>query len=202
MTYFRAMKKIIRFISLFVTLFSYSQDAYKDSLNKYIADYIKNHEVVLGKDKELFRFYPVNEKYKVTARFEKVVDSKWFNMETSGPIKKTHRIYGTLHFTINDAPVKLNVYQSQNLMNTGEYKDYLFIPFTDLSSGEETYEGGRYMDLRIGDIANNKVILDFNKAYNPYCAYASGKYNCPIPPKENHLAIAIQAGEKIFAQPH
>ena len=75
MTYFRAMKKIIPFISLFVTLFSYSQDAYKDSLNKYIADYIKNHEVVLGKDKELFRFYPVNEKYKVTARFEKVVDS-------------------------------------------------------------------------------------------------------------------------------
>jgi uncharacterized protein len=202
MVYFRAMKKLIPFIFLFIALYSYSQDTYKDSLETYIADYIKKHEVVLGKDKEFFRFYPINEKFKVTARFEKAVDSKWFSMETSGPIKQTYKIYGTLHFTINNTSVKLNIYQSKNLMAISEYKDHLFIPFTDDSSGEETYAGGRYIDLGIGDIVNNKLELDFNKAYNPYCAYVSGKYNCPIPPKENHLAVAIHAGEKMFAQSH
>jgi uncharacterized protein (DUF1684 family) len=123
-------------------------------------------------------------------------------METSGPIKKTFRVYGILYFTIHDTAVKLNLYQSQNLMTTNEYKNYLFLPFTDISSGEETYAAGRYIDISTEDIVDNKVILDFNKAYNPYCAYVSGKYNCPIPPKENQLAVAIHAGEKIFAQPH
>jgi uncharacterized protein len=196
------MKKIIPIVFLFVTLYSHSQDSYKDSLNNYIAGYIKNHEAVLDKDKAFFRFYPVNENFKVVARFEKAVDSKWFSMETSGAVKKTYRIYGTLYFAINNTPARLNIYQSQNLMAINEYKDYLFIPFTDLSSGEETYEGGRYIDLRTGDIVNGKLVLDFNKAYNPYCAYVSGKYNCPIPPKENHLAVAIHAGEKKFAEQH
>lgn len=182
--------------------YTYGQDIYKDSMNSYIARYVKDHEVVTGNAKQSFRFFPINEKYKVTARFEKATESKWFAMETSGPIKKTFRVYGTLHFAINDTPVTLNIYQSQNLMNTSEYKDHLFLPFTDLSSGEETYPAGRYIDLSTGDIVDNKMILDFNKAYNPYCAYVSGKYNCPIPPKENQLAVAIYAGEKIFAQPH
>ena len=196
------MKKWILCTFLFITSYSYSQDIYKDSVNDYITHYVKTHKVVTGNDKQYFRFFPVNEKYRVTARFEKVINSKWFTMETSGPIKKTFRIYGILHFTINDTTVTLNLYQSQNLMNTSEYKNYLFLPFTDLSSGEETYAGGRYIDLTTGDIVGNKVILDFNKAYNPYCVYVSGKYNCPIPPKENQLAIAIHAGEKAFAQSH
>jgi uncharacterized protein (DUF1684 family) len=66
-------------------------------------------------------------------------------------------------------------------MTTKQYKDHLFIPFTDATSGEETYESGRYIDLEINDIANDKVLIDFNKAYNPYCAYVSGKYNLPDP---------------------
>lgn len=199
------MKKILScfFISFFTTLYSYSQDVYKDSLNKYITQYVKEHKVVTGDDKQYFHFFPVDEKYRVTARFEKVVNSKWFTMETSGPIKKTFRVYGILYFTIHDTAVKLNLYQSQNLMTTSEYKNYLFLPFTDISSGEETYAAGRYIDLSTEDIVDNKkVILDFNKAYNPYCAYVSGKYNCPISPKENQLTVAIHAGEKIFAQPH
>lgn len=196
------MKKLVSCIFLFITSYTYSQDIYKDSINSYIARYVKNHEVVTGNDKEYLRFFPVNEKYKVIAKFEKVTDSKWFNMETSGAIKQVFRIYGILSFLISDTVVTLNIYQSQNLMNVSEYQNYLFVPFTDLSSGEETYAAGRYIDLGIGDIVDNKVTLDFNKAYNPYCAYVSGKYNCPIPPKENQLAVAIYAGEKIFAQPH
>ena len=68
------------------------------------------------------------------------------------------------------------VYQSKKLMHTDEYKDYLFIPFTDATNAMETYEGGRYIDISISGITNNKVIIDFNKAYNPYCCYTTG-YN-------------------------
>jgi uncharacterized protein len=84
------------------------------------------------------------------------------------------------------------------LMGNDQYKNYLFLPFTDATTGIETYESGRYIDLQINDIKNNEVLIDFNKAYNPYCAYVSGVYNCPVPPKENHLIVAILAGEKIY----
>ena len=75
------------------------------------------------------------------------------------------------------------------------YKDYLFLPFTDPTNGVTTYGGGRYLDLMIP--ATKVVQLDFNKAYNPYCAY-SGNYSCPIPPEENHLEIEIKAGVKKY----
>ena len=121
-------------------------------------------------------------------------------METSGTIKKTFRVYGMLRFMLNDTLVTLNVYQSQSQMNTDEFQNHLFLPFADLTSGDETYTAGRYIDLLIEDIVDNKVIIDFNKAYNPYCAYVSGKYNCPLPPRENELPVAIFAGEKTFTK--
>ena len=192
------------FFALFVlaTDPGYGQDNYKDSMINYQAIYVQNHEVVTGTGKELFRFFPVDEKYKITALFEKKNDSKWFSMETSGSTRKIFRVYGLLRLVINDTAIKMNIYQSQNLLNSDEYKDQLFLPFTDLTSGEETYGAGRYIDLVIGDIVDNKLVIDFNKAYNPYCAYVSGKYNCPIPPKENDLPVAILAGEKIFEKAH
>ena len=85
-------------------------------------------------------------------------------------------------------------------MKHKKLKDYLLVPFGDATSGFESYGGGRYMDFNIPDIKNNKVVLDFNKAYNPYCAYVSGKYNCPLPPRENELPVAIFAGEKTFTK--
>ena len=196
------MKKLFTCIFFCTTFYAHAQDVYKDSLNSYIARYVKQHEVVTGDDKQFFSFFTVNEKYKVTASFEETGNSKWFSMETSGAIKKTFRVYGILHFSINDTAVTLNIYQSQNLMNIAEYKNHLFLPFTDITSGEETYAAGRYIDLDISDIKNNKLVIDFNKAYNPYCAYVSRKYNCPIPPKENQLPVAILAGEKIFSKQH
>ncbi len=82
-----------------------------------------------------------------------------------------------------------------------KYKDYLVLLFSDATTGKETYEAGRYIDFTTGDIKNNMLVIDFNKAYNPYCAYEKGKYNCPIPPIENKLSIAITAGEKIYDKP-
>ena len=210
-TYTISMKLKQSVFSLLIVLSAGSglcQESYKDSLNSYIdsinlyiTNYVNNHEVVTGEDTQYFRFFPVDEKYKIIARFRKAINSKWFSMETSGAIRKTFRVYGSLHFSINDTTVTMNLYQSQSLMNTDEYQDHLFLPFADLTSGEETYESGRYIDLFITDIVNNQVIIDFNKAYNPYCAYISGKYNCPIPPAENQVEVAIPAGEKIFAKP-
>ena len=196
------MKKLFTCIFFCITFSGHAQNVYNDSLNNYIARYIKNHEVVTGDDKQFFSFFTINEKYKVTADFEETGNSNWFSMETTGAIKKTFRVFGVLHFSINDTAVTLNIYQSQNLMNIAEYKNHLFLPFTDITSGEETYAAGRYIDLDISDIKNNKLVIDFNKAYNPYCAYVSRKYNCPIPPKENQLPVAILAGEKIFSKQH
>lgn len=103
--------------------------------------------------------------------------------------------YGTLTFELDDKTYKLSVYQSHSLRNNKKYKNYLFLPFTDLTNGNETYGGGRYIDFTIPD--SDVVVIDFNKAYNPYCVY-SDKYSCPIPPKENHLPIKITAGIKNY----
>ena len=84
-------------------------------------------------------------------------------------------------------------------MKSKDYADYLFVPFTDLNTGEKTYGSGRYLDLTIGQIINNTLLIDFNKSYNPYCAYST-EYHCPIPPKENLLPIAIDAGEMNFGK--
>jgi len=176
---------------------TFAQNAYKDSLQSYIDEYVKDHEVVKGDDKKLMHFFPIDESYRVVADFEKTKDNKWFLMETSGHEKKMYKVYGTASFKLHDTLIKLNFYQSQNLMADPRYKDYLVLMFTDGTSGIESYEVGRYLDFTFNDIKNNKVVIDFNKAYNPYCAYAKG-YNCPIPPKENNIPVAIRAGEEKY----
>lgn len=193
---------VIIVITLLISINVFGQKTYKDSLVRYQKKYVSEHEIVKGKDKDLISFYPLNKKYKVECSFERTLNMPWFRMESSGPIKKNYRVYGIIHFKINDTTVSLNIYQSQDLMVTKEYKDHLFIPFTDLTTGEGSYESGRYIDLEINDIKNNSVVLDFNKAYNPYCAYVAGKFNCPIPPAENNLSIAILAGEKTYGKSH
>ena len=80
-----------------------------------------------------------------------------------------------------------------------QFRNELFLPFKDKTNANGSYGGGRYIDIKISDIENGKVILDFNKAYNPWCAYSDG-YSCPIPPKENHLKIAVTAGEKEYGK--
>jgi uncharacterized protein len=152
------------------------------------------HTPLSAKAKKAFKgihFYPFNEKYIVNAKFVRTPNEKSFQMSTSGGIRKTYTKYAEVFFTMNAKQYKLNVYQSQDLIKSADYKDYLFIPFTDLTSGNETYEGGRYIDLNIPQ--SNNIIINFNKAYHPYCAYTEG-YNCPIPPQENTLPIKIEAG--------
>ncbi|MDB5196547.1 MAG: hypothetical protein JWP88_918 [Flaviaesturariibacter sp.] len=197
------MTKLILFASLLATSTAcFSQNAYRDSLTKFIANYVEHHEIIKGSDKKNLTFYPVNENFSVIATVEKTPNSSWFKMETSGLMRPLYRIFGFARFKIGNDSASLAILQSQSLLLNEQYKNLLFIPFTDLSSGQETYAGGRYLDFSIEDIINNQLRIDFNKAYNPYCAYVSNKYNCPIPPKENHLLLKIEAGEKAFTSGH
>lgn len=173
-----------------------------DSIRQFRERYISEHDVVLGEDRAHLRFFPVDTRYCVAATLERIYEAPWFPMETSGTRKKTYRVYGILHFTINDSSLKLHIYQSKDLLADPKYADYLFIPFTDRTSGEESYDNGRYIDLRIAELESGTFRLDFNKAYNPSCAYVSNKYNCPVPPPENQLDIAIRAGEMKYEKNH
>lgn len=187
---------------LFLHQFVFAQPAaYKDSLTKFQQNYVATHEVVKGDDRNYFRFYTINKKYAVHARFEKLNDTTGFIMKTSGPKQKKYYNYGRVYFSIGKQALQLTIYQSKDLMADSIYKNYLFIPFTDKTSGEQSYGGGRYLDFMIDDIKENGLLIDFNKAYNPYCAYTSG-FNCPIPPAENDLPVAIKAGEMNFAKQH
>jgi uncharacterized protein len=191
------MKFVFFFLLFFPVIGSAQQYSYEDSLRSFIKKYVDEHEVVKGADKNKMQFYNIDKHWRVQAVFKKNDNASWFAMSTSGKIKMQYRIYGVLTFTINDTVVKLNLYQSKDLVASPEYANYLFIPFTDKTSGIDTYGGGRYIDLVINDIKDNSCMIDFNKAYNPYCAYTAG-YNCPIPPKENDVPVAVKAGEKNY----
>jgi uncharacterized protein len=191
------MKKFPFFLFVFFCIKANSQN-YKDSIKKFQERYVINHHVVKGDDKKAIHFFEPDTNFKVTASFEKKENMPWFSMPTSAKQVKIFRVYGVAGFSIHDTVVKINLYQSQSLMNSPEHQEWLFLPFTDGTTGKESYEGGRYIDLKMTDIKDGKVVIDFNKAYNPYCAYVSDVYNCPIPPKENHLSISVRAGEMMY----
>lgn len=140
-------------------------------------------------------YYPVDLKYRVTAKFIPNEKPELFKMKTSTARLPEYSKYGDLVFTIDGVELKLEVYESPAISGNPEYANYLFVPFTDLTNGEETYHVGRYLDLK--KPLSEEVILDFNLSYNPYCSY-SPNYSCPIPPAANQLSIAIPAGEKMY----
>jgi uncharacterized protein len=119
-----------------------------------------------------------------------VKDFEHIMMETSSGVRKSFVRAGTLKFAVAGQTVQLTAYSNPESEDRG-----LFIPFRDASSGTQTYGGGRYLDSELE--SDGTVLLDFNLAYNPYCAYSDG-WSCPIPPLENWLSIPILAGEKAF----
>lgn len=149
-------------------------------------------------DRKTFKglsFFTIDTAYRVTARLELTPYEPSFLMKTTTSRSPEYKRYGILYFKIKGKEYQLNVYQSQELKLQEGYEDYLFIPFTDDTNGMETYGGGRYMDARIPK--GETMVLDFNQAYNPYCAY-NKRYSCPVVPSENKLSLAIKAGIKKF----
>lgn len=143
-------------------------------------------------------YFPVDAKFRVKAVFTRTPSEKYFQMPTSSGITKKFVKFGILKFKLDGVERTLSVYQidKEILAKFPEYADLLFVPFRDATNKTETYGGGRYIDIKRPK--GKTAILDFNVAYNPNCAYGSDKYNCPIPPRENTLDIAIVAGEKRF----
>ncbi len=140
-------------------------------------------------------FYPITDRLIVEAQFKRTPNEKIFKMKTTGTRLPEYVKYGELTFSIEGKAHKLNLYQNIELAKKPGFEDYLFLPFSDASCGKETYIGGRYIDMKIPK--GDKVVIDFNKAYNPYCAY-NHKYSCPIVPMENDLKVEILAGVKKF----
>ncbi|WP_224490844.1 DUF1684 domain-containing protein [Robertkochia flava] len=138
-------------------------------------------------------YFPVDTTYKVEATLELSHSTELTSMPTTTDREVKQRVFGVLRFTLQGRHLSLKVYQDPMLTEPG-YENYLFLPFTDQTNGEQTYGGGRYLDLEVPE--GNRLTLDFNKAYNPYCAY-NPKYSCPLVPRENHLDVAVKAGERV-----
>ena len=135
-------------------------------------------------------YYPIDELYAVPASLEPATDRTPIQVPTSiGKIRNLERI-GTLKFSLKGQPLRLTAFRDLESQDVNR----LFVPFSDLTSGAETYPAGRYMEL--DPTPTGIYVVDFNVAYHPYCYY-SPEYDCPYPPKENKLDVPIRAGEKM-----
>ncbi len=198
---------LLGIISLSVLFFSCG-GKYTSEQKKYINeveqyrkeknDYMKNNPESPFNQDTTIKFEPLNY-FDVDPGF--VFKSKLFEYPqkdtisvygTKGEERKAVR-YGYINFNYQNQPYKVNVYQG----TTADSEEYYSIWFTDKTTGGETYGVGRYIDFDINPDSNYVYTVDFNLAYNPYCAY-SAKYSCAIPTKEDHLDLAVTAGEKKF----
>jgi uncharacterized protein (DUF1684 family) len=153
-----------------------------------------------NKDRKKFEsldFFKVDPGFVVKAALRRTPNSEWFNMKTTTNRLSKERVFGVLNFELKGKSFELNVYQGEELMQKEGFVDYLFLPFLDDTNGEESYGGGRYIDLKIPD--GNAIEIDFNAAYNPYCAY-NIKFSCPIVPRVNYLNLEVKAGVKAFVK--
>ncbi|UGS24615.1 DUF1684 domain-containing protein [Flavobacterium channae] len=194
------MKKLLIFLFCSVVAFAQkdlsASEKFQTELNQSFSDSLKSP--LTKEDLQHFKgldFFSLNEKYIVEAKFVRTKKEKAFAMKTTTSRTPLYVKYGELHFTIDEKEFKLNVYQNIDLSKKPGYADYLFLPFSDLTCGKESYIGGRYVDMRMQK--GKTWTIDFNKAYNPYCAY-NYKYSCPIVPLENDLDIEILAGVKKY----
>ena len=135
-------------------------------------------------------YYPYNSKFRVRAKMRTVKSDEIIQMVTSKDTNQPYRKFGYLEFSFDGKQNKLAAYKRAWVHADDPH---LFIPFRDATSGKETYGAGRYIDMK----ESEQYVIDFNTAYNPFCVY-NENYSCPIPPKENWLAVEIKAGEKNF----
>jgi uncharacterized protein len=175
---------------------------YADSIaafrKQYTADLLADKRAPIKPSQVRYlNFYPADPAYRVWGVFSETPGATPFMVQTHSGKQKPFREYGTVTFRLEGNSYTLHIYQSVDLVKDAVHKDDLFIMFNDETNYQFTYPGGRYIDLSIKDITDGKLLLDFNKCYNPYCAYADG-YSCPIPPGENNLHVAVKAGEKMF----
>ena len=198
------MKYLVCFLLLLPIGAFAQRGSYADSIVQYRKEYVKDlladpRGPIKPAQAKGINFFAPDRSFCVWGTFTETPGSVPFMIETHSGKKKPFREYGTVTFSIHDTTLILHIYQSIDLIKDAAHKDDLFVPFNDETNYDETFGGGRYIDLSIKDIKNGQLLIDFNKCYNPYCAYADG-YSCPLPPVENRLHIGIRAGEQLFVQ--
>lgn len=139
------------------------------------------------------KYFEPNPKFRINADLEPVENKKMVVLQTSDNKEQRYLEYAYATFTIDDVACKLLILE---VADNGPFRGTLFLAFADQTSAIETYGAGRYLDVEKLPGAQS-ITLDFNEAYNPYCAY-SDSFSCPFPPKENNLDVAILAGEKTY----
>lgn len=140
-------------------------------------------------------YFEADPNYRIEIEFITDTSTAVFKMATNTDRTPNYRVYGYLNFEIHDTSCRLTAFQNMDYKDHPEFGGYLFIPFSDKTNGKESYAAGRYIDIPIP--SGSTIILDFNEAYNPYCAYAD-RWSCPLVPFENYLEISIPAGEKTY----
>ena len=197
------MKNLVLF---FLVIFSFSCAQEKQLLNEETewqkemnADFKDaTKSPMKDKDRKSFTgldFYKFDSAYVVKAKLKRTPVAKPFKMKTTTERRPDYVQYGVITFTLKCEEYQLNIYQNLGLLEEEGYEDYLFLPFLDNTNGNGSYSGGRYTEARIPE--GDTIIIDFNTAYNPYCAY-NDKYSCPIVPRANYLDLEIEAGVMAF----
>ena len=197
----------MRILLLIVIIFSFScreekryQDVNLTEYQRQVNNYFKDASVSPLKPKDLknfqgLDFFEFDSIYVLKAKIEETKESLPFKMKTTTDIPADVRKYADLFFQITDKEFELSVYENLEYEGVEGYENYLFLPFLDETNENETYGGGRYLDLFLN--GNDSIIIDFNKAYNPKCVYDEN-FSCPIVPRKNFLNTRIEAGVKNF----
>ena len=145
---------------------------------------------------QALEFFALDSNFVVRAELNQTPDSIFFDMRTNTDRFSKERVYGILEFKIDAQKFNLKVYQNIDALESNNKA--LFLPFLDDTNGNSSYGGGRYIDLSIP--TSDSLWIDFNRAFNPYCAY-NEKYSCPIVPRENYIPLPIEAGMKRYVKP-
>ena len=174
--------------------FAKELQAARDSINAHF----NNPQTIQLTEEDLahfegLNFYSADISFAIPAVFEPITGAPIEEFATTTARMAKYRAKGYLKFEYDAKPYQLTVYENAVYASQPNYDGSLFLPFTDATNGKETYGGGRYLDFNIKEVDN--VLIDFNRSYNPYCAY-NPKYSCPIPPLENDLDFAVTAGIK------
>jgi len=155
-------------------------------------DFFKNHpqSPLTAEQKRAFAglsYFPENPALRLEVKVEEFKEKETVQMQTSTGDVQSYQKFGRFKFAVNGQEAELTIY-------SGEHG--YFLPFADSLAGSETYGAGRYLEPE--HLGGGRFRVDFNLAYNPYCAY-NERWSCPIPPRENRIKVPVRAGEKVFA---
>ena len=134
------------------------------------------------------KYFEINPAFKIISKIDRLTSGQTINISMSGGETEEYEAYGNVTFEIEGVKCALKIFKTP--------EGNLFLPFKDLTSNKETYGAGRYLDFKIDDVNDNQLTIDFNKAYQPFCAY-NHTFTCPVPPAENFLNVSVKAGERL-----